>query len=381
MSYFCWRSLRIYFPGGSGAIPTTHYSMLINETLRRNEVMKSINHHVISAIHANSLASNQPMEDRHVVHTCPTTGTAMFTVIDGHGGWWCGEHVKQQVGNYVMRYLDDVAIKVNLEENFDQLENVNFAVTPTSSSVDEIKRQLQRSFVSLDDDISEAALDDVKLVGMGRSLQSKQHILTALSGACVNAALLYGQDLYVANTGDCRCVLGRVEHGEWSAVPLSVDQAFENDDEVERVKKAHPGEEYTVIVQKRLLGGLMPLRSFGDVIYKWSKQYLNVIYQQIPPNYLTPPYLTAEPVVTHHKLDKQDKFVVIASDGLWERLSSNEVIDIVSKELSSSDNIATTVLRKSLGQDDNTVYQLLTVDPQYSRWDRDDITIIVVVFK
>ena len=185
--------------------------------------------------------------------------------------------------------------------------------------------------------------------------------------------------MYVANTGDCRCVLGQLEDGRWRAVPLSIDQAFDNDNEVSRVKKAHPGEEYTVIVHKRLLGGL--IRSFCDVIYKWSKHQLNIIYQQVPPNYLTPPYLTAEPVVTHRKLDKQDKFVVIATDGLWERLSSDEVIDIVSKGLSSSDNIATSLLKQSLGSDDETVYKLLTVDPQYSRWYRDDITIVVVVFK
>ena len=384
ISYMCWRSLRIYFPSlyGLGATPT-HYSTVVNETLRKNEVVKSINHHAISAIYANSLASNQPMEDRHVVHTCPTTGATMFTVIDGHGGWWCGEHVKQQISSYVMSHLHNISIKVKLEENFDKLEDVDFTATPpqASSSVDDIKRQLQQSFISLDDDISQAALADVKQVGIGRSLESQRHILTAFSGACVNTALLYGQDLYVANTGDCRCVLGQLEDGKWRAVPLSIDQAFENDDEVSRVKKAHPGEEYTVIVHKRLLGGLMPLRSFGDAMYKWSKQQLNIIYQQVPPNYLTPPYLTAEPVMTHRKLDKQDKFVVIATDGLWERLSSDEVIDIVSKGLSSSDNVATSLLKQSLGSDDETVYKLLTVDPQYSRWYRDDITIVVVVFK
>lgn len=385
MSYLCWRAVRIYFPSAWTSDIPAHYSTFINETLRRNEVVKYTNHHVISAIYANSLASNQPMEDRHVVHTCPTTGSAMFSVIDGHGGWWCGEHVRTQISSYVTKYLQDISIKVNLMDNFDQLEDMDLSNSSklASCSVEDVVKQLQQSFVALDNDISEAALSDVNQVAIGRSLESRQHILTAFSGACVNSVLLHGEELFVANTGDCRCVLGRMENGKWHALPLSIDQAFENDDEVDRVKKAHPGEEFTVIVHKRLLGGLMPLRAFGDVIYKWSKQHLNVIYQQVPLNYFTPPYLTAEPVVTHHKLDEQDKFVVIATDGLWERLSSDEVVDIVSKELSSSsdNNLATGLLRRSLGQDEDSIYNLLTIDPQYCRAYRDDITIVVVVFK
>ena len=58
------------------------------------------------------------------------------------------------------------------------------------------------------------------------------------------------------------------------ATPLSVDQTAENDDEVERLRLEHPGEAF-VIKNKRLLGQLQPLRSFGDIQYKWDKCFFN----------------------------------------------------------------------------------------------------------
>merc|ERR1712096_248324 len=47
------------------------------------------------------------------------------------------------------------------------------------------------------------------------------------------------------------------------------------------------------------------------------------------PGLRTPPYLTAEPDVFHYKLEGSDKFIVLASDGLWDMLSNEEVIDVV----------------------------------------------------
>lgn len=67
----------------------------------------------------------------------------------------------------------------------------------------------------------------------------------------------------------------------------------------------------------------MPLRAFGDVKFKWSIELQKCVLESgpdqlhenehckfIPPNYHTPPYLTAEPEITHHKLRPQDRFMV-----------------------------------------------------------------------
>ena len=178
-------------------------------------------------------------------------------------------------------------------------------------------------------------------------------------------------------------MLGRKEGNNWVSVPLSTDHAYSNQDEVDRITQEHPGEMYTLFTHKRLLVGLKPFWSFGDVSYKWKQEHLNIIYQEVRPGYYTPPYLTAEPEVSHHELSKNDKFVVIGTDGLWERLSNEQVVNVVGDNLDQpdGDNIATAVLRQALGEDDDKVYKLLSLTPPESRYFRDDITIIVVTFK
>lgn len=47
--------------------------------------------------------------------------------------------------------------------------------------------------------------------------------------------------------------------------------------------------------------------------------------QVLAPNYYTPPYLTARPEVVHHRLTPRDRFLVIASDGLWDLVSPLQV--------------------------------------------------------
>lgn len=63
-----------------------------------------------------------------------------------------------------------------------------------------------------------------------------------------------------------------------------------------------------------------------------------------PPKLLkTPPYVTATPVVSHRKFSFDDdssntsklglRFVVLATDGLWDKLSSEEVVALVGGHL------------------------------------------------
>ena len=200
--------------------------------------------------------------------------------------------------------------------------------------------------------------------------------------------------------GDCRAVLGSVGYdGSWVATPLSHDQTAQNLQEVQRVQSEHPGEEAMVIRNGRLLGQLQPLRAFGDIQYKWDKithsHILNQVYGGpiVPPSlYKTPPYLTAKPVITHHHLQKKDKFLILATDGLWDVLSSEQAVTMVGQfvdnlnqkikdETILEQNAATHLIRQAIGGNDHQfVAQMLLVPDQYRRMWRDDITVTVVFF-
>ncbi|KAJ1551016.1 hypothetical protein HK096_003647, partial [Nowakowskiella sp. JEL0078] len=132
-------------------------------------------------------------------------------------------------------------------------------------------------------------------------------------------------------------------------------------------------------------------------------------YRRVKPyRYLTPPYVTAEPVVTHHKLDlTRDLFMVVACDGLWDCVSSEEAVDMVGgfmerqgmiaapayskkseNEINSeiSDwvyedaNAATHLIRNAFGGSVENVGKLLAIPSPYSRKYRDDITATVLFF-
>ena len=219
-----------------------------------------------------------------------------------------------------------------------------------------------------------------------------------MTGACSIVSLVRESDIFVANTGDCRVVVGhQVPNGSWQAIPLSVDQNAQHPGEVERIKKAHPGEENTVIMNGRVLGNLMPFRTFGDVDFKWEKKYLESVGIPLSPFYFTPPYITAEPLVTHCQLQGGDKFMIVASDGLWERITNEEAVNVVVESLMDSEskpsslfkgkkqccseNAATKLLWHALGGTDGSVTELLDVTPRWSRMYRDDVTIIVIFFR
>ena len=309
-------------------------------------------------------------------------------MIDGHGGSSCSAHVKQNIAKYVANHLNRTETNVAFLDIFENAEIPHSSSVSTFNNPAEelIKEQLKNSFVDLDNNISEKALNAVKQFRTGHTITSsqKQHIHQALTGACVNALLLYGRNIFVANAGGCRSVLGRREDDKWVSVPLSTDHTWRNQNEVTRIMKEHPGEEHSVINNARLLSRLMPLRSFGDAMFKWRGNELRDIDQPVLPDYYTPPYLTAEPEVTHHQLANHDKFAVVATDGIWDCLTSETVVNIIgdmlSKEVDDNILIATVLIKEALGKDDSTVYNLLKLRPPESREYRDDITIIVVIF-
>jgi pyruvate dehydrogenase phosphatase len=206
------------------------------------------------------------------------------------------------------------------------------SLTPSPEAVE---AAIKTGFTRLDNEIVHESV--AKVLKANSKLVAAELLAPALSGSC---ALLSFYDsnsklLRVACTGDSRAVLGRRgEKGKWVATPLSIDQTGSNPDEAARMRKAHPGED-NVIRNGRVLGGLEPSRAFGDATYKWTREVSERLKQSFfgrTPSQLlrTPPYVTAEPVVTTTKIEpEKGDFVVMATDGLWEMLTNEEVVGLV----------------------------------------------------
>ncbi|THH12202.1 hypothetical protein EW146_g7785 [Bondarzewia mesenterica] len=138
---------------------------------------------------------------------------------------------------------------------------------------------------------------------------------------CTAVAALVTKDnqVYVANAGDSRVVMsinGTVE-------PLSYDHKPQNELERERIHGAGGYVEYG-----RVNGNLALARALGDFEYK--KNY------SIPPERQV---ITANPEVITHDIAEVDEFIVLACDGIWDCLSSQQVVNIVRLQVSQGKSL------------------------------------------
>ena len=242
-------------------------------------------------------------------------------------GWATSAKLRQVLISFVARELN-AAYKSAL---------IDPSVTlPSAAAID---AAIKKGFVRLDSEIVHGSVE--RTMKTNSKSAAAEILAPALSGSC---ALLSFYDsssklLRVACTGDSRAVLGRRgPSGKWIATALSEDQTGGTPSEMARLRAEHPGEEY-VVRHGRILGGLEPSRAFGDSIYKWSKEVQEQIkrnfFGRSPPALLkSPPYVTAEPIITTTKMEpEKGDFVVMATDGLWEMLSNEEVVGLVGRWL------------------------------------------------
>ncbi|KAG5342076.1 PDP1 phosphatase, partial [Acromyrmex charruanus] len=396
---------------------------------------------------SNQLASNNPIEDTRSEAQCLLTKGVLLGVFDGHGGSACAQVVSKRLFHYISacllpsklleQYSNSISTdkKINLLETFnDKIEFVaeirdlyqtsflNFIKDLIQSETRkefQMEKALENAFLRLDNDLSNEALLQLNKKDAAKTLA------VAMSGTVAAVAHIDGPHLHVASVGDCKAVLGVSENNGWSAKMMTVEHNADNRTEVERILSEHPpNERSTVIKMERLLGQLAPLRSLGDFRYKWTKNIMKEVVvpflgeTAIPPNYHTPPYLSANPEVKYHRLTPRDKFLILASDGLWDLISPLQAVRLVGEHMSGKvtlspfrlprknmkvsdinemllqrkeglkkkpldSNAATHLLRNALGGteygiDDAKLSQLLTLPNEVVRIFRDDITITIV---
>lgn len=281
------------------------------------------------------LPSNSPIEDDRAEEIVQvpilqdnniktSTDWMFFGVFDGHGGWTTSSKLRDQLILYVIHELGTIFKPANED---------NLRYVPNSATIDQA---IKNGFLKLDHDIVNKNIE--KLLNDNNKAKAAELLMPALSGSC---ALLSFYDtnskiLKVAVTGDSRALLGSFRENQWTVRQLSIDQTGSNPTEVARIISEHP-DEPNVIRNGRVLGTLEPSRAFGDCRYKLPALIQERIYKQffgrrLPSNLNSPPYVTAEPVITTTKISPENNdFLVMASDGLYEMLSNEEIVGLVVK--------------------------------------------------
>jgi serine/threonine protein phosphatase PrpC len=199
----------------------------------------------------------------------------------------------------------------------------------------QVSRYLKKSFVSefekflkkyrnVGNSIEEAYSSAIKSCESGLK---ERKIDTQISGSTMVSVIIISNYLICANIGDSRAVLGRKTNG-WVSEDLSRDHKPELEDESLRIRdlggrvlqfralNGQPLGPHRVWLPFDDIPGLAMSRSIGDDIAKSVG-------------------VCSNPEFNSRTLTKFDHFLIIASDGVWEFIDSQEAVQIVGSMLDS----------------------------------------------
>jgi serine/threonine protein phosphatase PrpC len=210
----------------------------------------------------------------------------LFALYDGHGG--------DQVAKFSKEKLPEI-IAANLKSGEKNIEAL-----------------LVNSFNKIDQELKTINSDHVG------STASVVLILKEKDARTNN----FKKTVYCANVGDSRCVLVQ----NYSVVRLSYDHKATDFNEVKRVKSVGG-----IISNGRVLGQLMLTRALGD-------------------HALKPFGVSAVPYVSKNYITDKDRYIVLASDGVWDVLQDEDILKL-SKGIESSDELAKIIVSNAIKRD------------------------------
>jgi len=231
-------------------------------------------------------------------------------VFDGHGGSGCA--------SYMARTLHS-----RLAKNFEAAEIESLLDAKAPAAVTKSCMEAEEEFASICDNNGDT------------------------SGSCAAMAMICGTDMLLAHVGDCRVVVRNCG----TTLVITKDHRVDDPKEASRIV-ANGG----VIIENRLNGVLCPARSFGDFDIKGTTSD-NV--------------LICTPDIGRYSVDlgppgKISSFMIIASDGLWDVMESEEACAFVEK-----------VLRKT-GSAEIAAARLVETA---SKHNHDDVTVVIIAWQ
>ncbi|XP_011017023.1 PREDICTED: probable protein phosphatase 2C 38 isoform X3 [Populus euphratica] len=205
-------------------------------------------------------------------------------------------------------------------------------------------------------------------------------------GACCLVGVVCSGVLYIANAGDSRVVLGRLERAikDIKAVQLSYEHNASIESVREELHSLHPDDPHIVVLKHKVwrVKGLIQIsRSIGDAYLKRAEFNREPLLAKFRlPEPFDKPILKSEPTILVQKLCPEDQFLIFASDGLWEHLSNQEAVDIVHS--CPRNGIARKLLKAALCEAakkrEMRYSDLKKIDRGVRRHFHDDITVIVL---
>lgn len=205
-----------------------------------------------------------------------------FGVYDGHGG--------SQVANYCRDRLHLALVEEINACNHNMVNGSNL----------DIRRVLWEKvftscFLKVDDEVG------------GKAGGFMEPVAPETVGSTAVVAVVSSSHIVVGNCGDSRAILYRNKE----AIPLSVDQKPNREDEYARIEAS--GGKVIQWNGHRVFGVLGMSRSIGD-------RYLK-------------PWIIPEPETMFMPRAREDDILILATDGLWDTMTNEEVCEVAKKRI------------------------------------------------
>ena len=253
------------------------------------------------------------MEDISVISILEAPGNPLFlAVYDGHNGKSTANYLATRFHRY-------------LTEELNKYTNPSADEKLITSILEEVSMRIDEElFLQWKDGGSSTRYD---------------------SGSTACIALIFTDTIYVSNCGDCRCVMS-FEDGTCLE---TIDHKANLPSEAKRIN--HAGSYVQNFGGVSRVGGVLAIsRAFGDFFLK-NRKYLSLKEQAV----------TAFPDVTRvdrNSLESKIDFLIAACDGVWDKLSTDDVVTIVRKARLNDEsprNVAAKITNQALiaGSQDN----------------------------
>ncbi|GLT38261.1 hypothetical protein SLA2020_125210 [Shorea laevis] len=265
------------------------------------------------------------MEDAHAAYPDLDGSMSFFGVYDGHGGKkfskavakFCAKYLHQQVLKHEAYLAGDIGTSV--QKAFLRMDEMMCGqrgwreLAILGDKIDKVSGIIE-GFIWKSGEANGHTDDWPNEEGP----HSDFHGPNCGSTACV--AIIQNKQLVVANAGDSRCVICR----KGQAYNLSKDHKPDLEVEKDRILKAGG-----FIQVGRVNGSLNLARAIGDVEFKQNKSL--PVEKQI---------VTANPDISTVELCDDDEFLVLACDGIWDCMSSQQLVDYVREQLNNETKLS-----------------------------------------
>ncbi|KAG5019225.1 hypothetical protein JHK87_015080 [Glycine soja] len=229
----------------------------------------------------------EEMEDDIIVRPEGLQGFTFAAVFDGHGGFSSVEFLRDELYKECVEALQGGLLLV--EKDFKA-----------------IKRALQEAFLKADARLEMNGEEDE-------------------SGATSTAVFIGDDELLISHIGDSSAVLCRSGKAEVLTSPhRPIGSSKTSLHEIRRVREAGGWDIYLLHVKRMLQKGVQEGR--------WSAKFISRVQ-------LNNDLVVAYPDIYQVTLGSDAEFVVLASDGLWDYMSSSEAVSLVRDQLQKHGNI------------------------------------------